>query len=253
MYYGARFYDPALGRFSSADTLIPEQTQGTQAWDRYAYVNNSPIRNADPTGHIGEDCGDNPETCKEYPTTPPPPNVYQASFQMFPVIDPYYYGQSAEESYTGFIGSGDNGSWASAATGLPSLFNDLAAGITPTVLRKTTAYTQVVSVNYDVTYQGIPRNDAERIVTATSLIIQNNSSINSAIHYSVGIGGTERPFVATASAAPSSATSLLLPSIKVPSGGLNISIAAFTGCTGPCVRTKNPSSFQGFINFVFNP
>jgi len=73
MYYGARFYDPALGRFSSADTIIPEQTQGTQAWDRFAYVNNNPIRNADPTGHIGEDCGDNPETCKDIPTQQEPP------------------------------------------------------------------------------------------------------------------------------------------------------------------------------------
>lgn len=51
MYYGARFYDPALGRFSSADTLIPEQIQGTQARDRYAGMNNNPVRYSDPTGH----------------------------------------------------------------------------------------------------------------------------------------------------------------------------------------------------------
>ncbi|WKZ50329.1 MAG: RHS repeat-associated core domain-containing protein [Anaerolineales bacterium] len=50
-YYGARFYDSAVGRFVSADTVIPQQTQGTQAWDRYAYTNNNPIRYNDPGGH----------------------------------------------------------------------------------------------------------------------------------------------------------------------------------------------------------
>jgi RHS repeat-associated protein len=51
MYYGARFYDPSLGRFISPDTLIPEQTQGVQAWDRYAYANNNPVKYTDPSGH----------------------------------------------------------------------------------------------------------------------------------------------------------------------------------------------------------
>jgi len=70
-FYNARWYDPALARFTSADTIIPEQTQGTQAWDRYAYVSNNPIRSIDPTGHIGEDCRENPETCKAIPAPTP--------------------------------------------------------------------------------------------------------------------------------------------------------------------------------------
>ncbi|WKZ50317.1 MAG: RHS repeat-associated core domain-containing protein [Anaerolineales bacterium] len=49
-YYGARFYDSAVGRFVSADTVIP-QSQGTQAYDRYAYTSNNPIKYTDPTGH----------------------------------------------------------------------------------------------------------------------------------------------------------------------------------------------------------
>ena len=51
MFYGARWYDSSLGRFTSPDTVVPLTSQGTQAWDRYAYANNSPIRYNDPTGH----------------------------------------------------------------------------------------------------------------------------------------------------------------------------------------------------------
>ena len=50
-YYGARWYDPAIGRFMQADTIVPLQVQGTQAFDRYAYVNNNPLRFTDPSGH----------------------------------------------------------------------------------------------------------------------------------------------------------------------------------------------------------
>jgi len=61
-YYGARWYDPSLGRFLQADTILPVQ-QGTQGWDRYAYVNNNPVNGTDPTGHkacmvTGEGCDD---------------------------------------------------------------------------------------------------------------------------------------------------------------------------------------------------
>ncbi|HPP62406.1 MAG TPA: polymorphic toxin type 44 domain-containing protein, partial [Anaerolineales bacterium] len=49
-YYGARFYDSAVGRFVQADSLVPS---GTQGWDRYAYANNSPILYNDPSGHVG--------------------------------------------------------------------------------------------------------------------------------------------------------------------------------------------------------
>jgi len=51
----ARFYDAALGRFLSADTVVPNP-YNPPAWDRYAYVKNNPINYADPTGHDA-DCG----------------------------------------------------------------------------------------------------------------------------------------------------------------------------------------------------
>jgi RHS repeat-associated protein len=50
-FYNARWYDPTLGRFTQPDSLIPEQSQGAQAWDRYAYVNNNPLKYTDPSGH----------------------------------------------------------------------------------------------------------------------------------------------------------------------------------------------------------
>ena len=37
-FYNARWYDPQLGRFMQADTIVPT-VQGTQGFDRYAYVN----------------------------------------------------------------------------------------------------------------------------------------------------------------------------------------------------------------------
>ena len=66
MFYNARMYDPALGRFTSADTIIPG---GVQGYDRYAYVNNSPVNFTDPSGHIaceGACQGDGRWRCK-YP------------------------------------------------------------------------------------------------------------------------------------------------------------------------------------------
>jgi len=55
LFFNARWLDPALGRFAQADTLIPEASQGTQAWDRYAAMNNNPVRYIDPSGYWTED------------------------------------------------------------------------------------------------------------------------------------------------------------------------------------------------------
>ena len=67
-YYGARWYDSALSRFVQADTIVPEQMQGVQAWDRYAYVNNNPLKYTDPSGHAA---------CSDYGDCPEPDDVYE--------------------------------------------------------------------------------------------------------------------------------------------------------------------------------
>ena len=57
-YYGARYYDPSLGQFTSGDTT-------NDGLNRYGYVKGNPETFTDPTGHrrmCDHDCG-----------TPPPP------------------------------------------------------------------------------------------------------------------------------------------------------------------------------------
>jgi RHS repeat-associated protein len=59
LWYGSRHYDPELGRFIQPDSIVPTSVQGVQAYDRYAYVSNNPVRYTDPTGHMmTEGCGD---------------------------------------------------------------------------------------------------------------------------------------------------------------------------------------------------
>ena len=57
-YYNARWYDPQVGRFASADTVVPT-TANPQALNRYTYVNNQPTNAGDRTGHA---CDDGPQT-----------------------------------------------------------------------------------------------------------------------------------------------------------------------------------------------
>jgi hypothetical protein len=46
-----RYYDPTLGRFVSADTIVPEPGN-PQSLNRYAYVKNNPLRYVDPSGNF---------------------------------------------------------------------------------------------------------------------------------------------------------------------------------------------------------
>ncbi len=53
-FYNARYYDPALGRFTQPDTIVPA-VGNPQALNRYAYALNNPLRYTDPTGRFTED------------------------------------------------------------------------------------------------------------------------------------------------------------------------------------------------------
>ena len=50
-FYNARYLDPQLGRFTQADTIVPEPGD-PQALNRYSYVLNNALRYNDPTGHF---------------------------------------------------------------------------------------------------------------------------------------------------------------------------------------------------------
>jgi len=50
MFYGARYYDPVIGLFCSADPIVPDPSM-PQSFNRYAYVMNSPLMYTDPTGN----------------------------------------------------------------------------------------------------------------------------------------------------------------------------------------------------------
>jgi RHS repeat-associated protein len=49
-YYVARWYDPAMGRFIQADSVVPNPMSAV-GFDRYAYVGNNPLKYIDPSGH----------------------------------------------------------------------------------------------------------------------------------------------------------------------------------------------------------
>jgi RHS repeat-associated protein len=72
-FYNARYYDPMLGRFLQADSIVPNPGDPV-AWDRYAYARNNPIRYNDPTGHAYYDPGCDCMVYEPHPPTPTPPD-----------------------------------------------------------------------------------------------------------------------------------------------------------------------------------
>jgi RHS repeat-associated protein len=50
-FYGARYYDPIIGRFISADTIV-QNFSDPQTLNRYSYCINNPLVYRDPSGHF---------------------------------------------------------------------------------------------------------------------------------------------------------------------------------------------------------
>ncbi len=60
--YGARWYDPLIGRFLAADSIVPNPGD-SQALNRYMYVLGNPLKYSDPSGHAA--CGADDRACWE--------------------------------------------------------------------------------------------------------------------------------------------------------------------------------------------
>ena len=70
IYMNARYYVGSIGRFASADTIVPNPTN-PQSYNRYSYVRNNPLGYRDPTGHY--ECQANGICVDAITTLPPSP------------------------------------------------------------------------------------------------------------------------------------------------------------------------------------
>ena len=60
LYYGARYYDPAAGRFLSPDTLIPDPNHPLD-YNRYLYARGNPLKYNDPSGYCATHSDGSPD------------------------------------------------------------------------------------------------------------------------------------------------------------------------------------------------
>jgi RHS repeat-associated protein len=94
--YNARFYDPYLKRFVSADTFVPK-AGNPQVLNRYSYALNSPLRYMDPSGHM---VSDDPHWA----------NAFEQAHGYSPTAQDKIDADFAETH----SGSGSNGQWTGA-------------------------------------------------------------------------------------------------------------------------------------------
>jgi RHS repeat-associated protein len=169
-FYLSRWYDSSLGRFLSADSIIPLSTQGVQAWDRFAYANNNPVRFNDPSGHL-IDSGCNSLGCEGNPYVTR--HIIRIGAVGRPKIS-WGGSQAAEESYTGYYGSGDGGintAWAGAV----GVASDGLAAINNSTFRNDANI--FVYLTYDV--------NSDMSVNLSTLTVQNESGLS--VSVDVGI------------------------------------------------------------------
>jgi RHS repeat-associated protein len=85
--YSARMYNPLIGKFVSADSVVPKFSR-PQSLNRYAYVENRPLNLVDPTGH----CGTTPQGNQVCPTG--------GTLSIGPVVGEWHAPMSLPQPYT---------------------------------------------------------------------------------------------------------------------------------------------------------
>lgn len=87
-HFGARWYDPGMGRFLQPDPIVPEPFN-PQSLNRYSYVRNDPVNRVDPTGmfSIETTVPSDAEFFSGFPGTPIPNDLLGGLFagDTFPV------------------------------------------------------------------------------------------------------------------------------------------------------------------------
>jgi RHS repeat-associated protein len=93
--YNARYYDPALGRFVQADSVVPSP-HNSQSFNRYLYTLGNPLRYTDPSGHSCVDALDG------YPA-----EAYDCMDSDANVLVFYLNGLGGSSEYPRFAGGGE--------------------------------------------------------------------------------------------------------------------------------------------------
>jgi RHS repeat-associated protein len=77
-YFDARYYSYSHGRFTSTDPLAASaKSSDPQSWNRYAYVNNNPLKYVDPTGMLAQ------PTQRPDKLPPPVPAIWEVEIVVY--------------------------------------------------------------------------------------------------------------------------------------------------------------------------
>ncbi|MFZ1598002.1 MAG: RHS repeat-associated core domain-containing protein, partial [Anaerolineae bacterium] len=123
LFYNTRWYDPTVGRFIQADTIVSNPGD-PQNLNRYAYAANNPLRFVDPSGH--RECED-ADCRKTWPARPPNPSIPSLPFGIppnavpttTPVITTYWTPQYDPQPDAAGTLTADPNLWADRGRGSP--------------------------------------------------------------------------------------------------------------------------------------
>jgi len=141
--YGARFYDPSIGRFISEDSYMGSVTD-PMSQNRYIYAEDNPMSFVDPSGNmIIRAGGGTVGTYQSPPPTPPPTeNPFEASYAsaFAPVIQQAR--QEANELYEENLGTITQNSYAAAYAPLIQQTKQETSDTSPVQVESPIVYTK---------------------------------------------------------------------------------------------------------------